>query len=50
MRDNKTLNKKWSKCKNPAFLTANARQVFIQFRQTFTKSLIYNYFDPKQYI
>ena len=44
------LNKKLLKSKNPAFLTANARQAFTQLRQAFTKAPILSYFNPERYI
>ena len=47
---NKTLNKKLLKSKNPAFLTANARQTFTQLREAFTKTPILSHFDPERYI
>ena len=50
MGDNKVLNKKLSKFKNPAFLTANAKQAFIWLRQTFTKAPILSHFDPERQI
>lgn len=44
------LNKKLLKSKNLAFLTTDARQVFIQLRQTFTKIPIFNYFNLEYHI
>ena len=45
MRKNETSIEKLSKCKNPNFLTTDARQAFTWLRQAFTKALILNYFD-----
>ena len=44
------LNKKLSKSKYPAFLTANARQTFIRLRLAFTEELILSHFDLEHYI
>lgn len=33
-----------------SFITSNARLTFTQSRQTLTKALIFQYFDPKHYI
>ena len=44
------LNKKSSKSKYPAFLTADARQAFTQLRQTFTEAPILSHFDPERHI
>lgn len=44
------FNKKFSKFKNPAFLTANTKQAFIQLRQTLTKRLIVCHFNLKCHI
>ena len=46
----KTSNKKLSKSKNPAFLTANARQAFIRLRQAFTKAPILSHFNSEHHI
>lgn len=32
------------------FLTANAKEAFCQFQRTFTKALVFQHFDTKQYI
>ena len=50
LRDDEALNKKSSKSKNPDFLTADARQAFIQLRQAFTEALILSHFDPERHI
>ena len=50
MRDDDTSNEKSSKSKNPAFLTADARQAFIQLRQVFTEASILSHFDPERHI
>ena len=50
MKDNEDLNKKLSKSKNPAFLTADAKQAFTQLRQAFTKAPILSHFDPECHI
>lgn len=50
MINDEPLNKKLLKSKNPAFLTANARQAFIQLRQIFTKAPIFSHFDTEHYI
>ena len=44
------LNKKSSKSKNPAFLSANAKQAFIWLRQAFSKVLILSHFDLERHI
>ena len=50
MGDDEALNKKSPKFKNLAFLTADAKQAFIQLRQAFTKVLILSHFDPERHI
>ena len=50
LRVDQALNEKLSKSKNPAFLTANARQAFIQLRQGFTEAPILSHFDPERHI
>ena len=45
-----TSNKKSSKSKNPAFLTADARQAFTRLRQAFTEAPILSHFDPERHI
>ena len=44
------LNEKSSKSKNPAFLTADARQAFTRLRQAFTEAPILSHFDPERHI
>ena len=38
------------KAEEPGFLTSNARRVFTQLRQAFTKAPILQYFDPEHHI
>ena len=44
MRNDEHLNKKSSKFKNPAFLTADAKQAFTQLKQAFIKAPILSHF------
>ena len=50
--EDKTVGRSMFKNLNGAigYLTPNARQTFIQLRQTFTKALILWHFDPKCHI
>ena len=50
MVNDEASNKKSSKSKNPAFLTADARQAFTQLRQAFTEAPILSHFDPERHI
>ena len=50
MKNNEDLNKKLSKSKNPAFLTANAKQAFTWLQQAFIKVPILSHFDPEHHI
>ena len=50
LRDDEALNEKSSKSKNPAFLTADARQAFTRLRQAFTEAPILSHFDPECHI
>ena len=50
MVNDEASNKKSSKFKNSAFLTANAKQAFTQLRLTFTKASIFRHFDPERHI
>lgn len=48
--DDETSNKKLSKSKNLALITADARQAFTQLRQAFTEASIISYFDSERHI
>ena len=48
--NDKALNKKLSKSKNPAFLINDARKAFTQLRQAFTKAPILSHFDLEFHI
>ena len=50
MGEDEISNKKSSKSKNPAFLTADARQAFTQLRQAFTEAPILSYFHLERQI
>ena len=45
MKNDKILNKKLSKSKNPTILITNAMQAFTQLKQGFTKAPILSHFD-----
>ena len=50
MEDDEALNKKLLKSKNPAFLTADARQAFTQLRQVFIEATILSHFDLERHM
>ena len=50
VEDDDISNKKSSKSKYPAFLTADARQAFTRLRQAFTEAPIFSHFDPERLI
>ena len=50
MVNDEASNKKSSKSKNSAFLTADAKQAFTRLRQAFTEAPILSHFDPERHI
>ena len=50
LTDDEVLNKKLSNSKNPAFLTANAKQTFTRLGQAFTEIPILSYFNSECHI
>ena len=50
VKDSGISNKKSSKSKYPVFLTADTRQAFTLFKQTFTEAPILSHFNPECHI
>lgn len=50
IENDESFNKKWSKSKNPVFLTVDTRQAFIWLRKDFTKAPILSHFNWERHI